>query len=165
MQLIIDGYNLIGASPEFQQAEARGEGRKALITALRLYRKHKHHKITLVFDGGISPAGERTSQEGIPVLFSGSEKSADDVVASLARKLGAGATVITSDRELAGRCRAAGAEVIDSPTFADRLLLAAWDGGLDEDEDEGWDFTTKKKGPAKRQPKARRRKNRRLGRL
>lgn len=165
MQLIIDGYNLIGACPEFQLAEARGEGRQALVTALRLYRKHKSHKITLVFDGGESPSGERANLQGVPVVFSGSGKSADDVIASLAARLGAGATVITSDRELAGRCRAAGAEVIDSPTFADRLLLAAWGGQPGEEDEEGWDFSTRKKGPAKRQPKAKRRLDCRLDRL
>lgn len=166
MHLVIDGYNLIHNCPELAFASDKGQGREALIEALRLYRKKRSHKITVVFDGGLEPGGSKTSASGIPVRFSGSERSADDVIAQMARHQGGGMTVISDDRELAGRCRRHGAVVLGSGEFGDRLLQVALGvmPGAEED-DQGWDFTTKKKGPSRRQPKAKRKKDRRRSRL
>lgn len=166
MHLIIDGYNLIHQAPELFLVADLGRGREALCTALRLYRKKKAHKLTVVFDGGEALEPSRGTLCGVPVIFSGQSSNADGVIARLAAAQGAGATVITDDRELAGRCRAGGAEVIEARVFAARLMDTAqgWLPAGDED-DQGWDFTTKKKGPSQRAPKARRRKDRRLGRL
>lgn len=166
MHLIIDGYNLIHQAPELFLAADLGHGREALCTALRIYRKKKGHKLTVVFDGGEEPAPARGSLCGVPVVYSGSAQKADDVIAGLARHQGAGATVITDDRELAGRCRASGAEVVPAREFAARLMDTAqgWLPGAEEGG-EGWDFTTRKKGPSHREPKARRRNQRRLERL
>jgi uncharacterized protein len=166
VHLVIDGYNLIHKCPELAFASDKGQGREALIEALRLYRKKRSHRITVVFDGGLEPGGSRGGMSGIPVLFSGSERSADDVIANLARKQGSGMTAITDDRELAGRCRRHGAVVLGSGEFGDRLLevaLGLAPGG--EEQDQGWDFTTKKKGPSRREPKAKRRRDRRKSRL
>ncbi|MFZ5587313.1 MAG: NYN domain-containing protein [Thermodesulfobacteriota bacterium] len=166
MHLIIDGYNLIHQAPELFLAADLGRGREALCTALHIYRKKKGHRLTVVFDGGEEPAPARTSLCGVPVVYSGRDQKADDVIARLAGQQGAGATVITDDRELAGRCRSGGAEVIAAREFAARLMDTA-QGWLPaaEDDGEGWDFTTRKKGPSHREPKARRRKQRRLERL
>lgn len=166
MHLVIDGYNLIHHCPELAMASEQGQGREALLEALRLYRQRRPHRITVVFDGGVEPGGQRTSLAGIPVVFSGSERSADDVIAGLAQQGGSGLTVITADRELAGRCRRHGAVVLDSAEFGGRLLEVAWGAAPEAStEQEGWDFSTKKKGPAKRLPKAQRKKARRKGRL
>jgi len=166
MRLVIDGYNLIHTVPELAFASENGQGREALMEALRLYRKKRPHKVKVVFDGGIEPGGAKDRLAGTPVSFSGAERSADDVIAALAAKEGNGITVVTSDRELAGRCRAHGAVVISSEEFGGRLLEVAL--GLPptgEGGEDGWDFTTKKKGPAKRLPKTQRKKARRKGRL
>ncbi|BEQ15570.1 NYN domain-containing protein [Desulfoferula mesophila] len=166
MRLVIDGYNLIHTVPELAFASENGQGREALMEALRLYRKKRPHKVKVVFDGGIEPGGAKDRLAGTPVSFSGAERSADDVIAALAAKEGNGITVVTSDRELAGRCRAHGAVVISSEEFGGRLLEVAL--GLPptgEGGEDGWDFTTKKRGPAKRLPKAQRKKVRRKGRL
>ncbi|MCF8041075.1 MAG: NYN domain-containing protein [Desulfarculaceae bacterium] len=166
MRLIIDGYNLIHTVPELAFASDKGQGREALMEALRLYRKRRSHKIKVVFDGGLEPGGAKERLSGMPVSFSGAERSADDVIAALAAKEGGGITVVTSDRELAGRCRVHGAVVLSSEEFGNRLLEVAlgMPAGAGGDED-GWDFTTKKKGPAKRLPKAERKKARRKDRL
>jgi predicted RNA-binding protein with PIN domain len=166
MHLIIDGYNLIHQTPELFLAQDLGQGREALLMALRLYRKKKSHKITVVFDGGEDPEPRRGSLQGVPVIFSGSQLKADQVIVQLARTQGSGATVITDDRELAGLCRGQGAEVIEARVFAARLMESAQGSGLVvEDDDQGWDFSTKKKGPARREPKAKRRRNSRLEKL
>lgn len=167
MRLIIDGYNLILTVPELAFASDKGEGREALMEALRLYRKKRpQNKVRVVFDGGLSPAGDKEHLAGTPVRYSGSERSADDVIAALAAKEGNGITVVTSDRELAGRCQVHGAVVISSEEFGNRLLeVALGVPATGEGGEEGWDFTTKKKGPAKRLPKAQRKKARRKNRL
>ncbi len=167
MHLVIDGYNLLHAVPEFAEAEARGRGREALLTALNLYRRKKRHRLTVVLDGGPQEGASRGGEQGIPLIFSGARASADDVIADLAAQKGPGITVITDDRELAGRCRSRGAAVIASWEFAGRLMDAALGAGqaAGDREDSGWDFTTKKKGPSRRLPKSRRGKARRLRRL
>ena len=167
MNILIDGYNLIRSDPDLSVAEAKGEGVSALLHALRLYRKAKGHRLTLVLDAGPHPEESRANMEGIPVIYSGHSQSADDVIARLSAKQGSGATVITNDRELTGRCRAVGAEVIGAGEFAEKLLEAALmqGGGPFEEEEQGWDFTTRKKGPSRRLPKAKRRAKRRKSRL
>ena len=84
MRLLIDGYNLIHAGADLFKGRAEGEQREALAEILGLYRKKKPHKITVVFDGGLEPAGSRSFLKGIPVVFSGAERSADDVIAKMA---------------------------------------------------------------------------------
>lgn len=166
MHLVIDGYNLIRRSPELTRAEARGQGREALTAALKLYRQAKKHRVTVVLDGGANPLGERGSLNGVPLVYSGVDRTADDVIAALAAEHGDGVTVITDDQELAGRCEAHGAPVVGSGEFGDILLMAAWgmEGPLESD-DEGWDFTTRKKGPSKREPKAKRKTSKRIKQL
>lgn len=166
MHLIIDGYNLIHQTPELFLAADLGQGRQALLLALGLYRKKRPHRLTVVFDGGQDLEPRRASVQGVPVIFSGARLKADQVIVELARAQGSGATVITDDRELAGLCRAAGAEVIEARVFAARLMATAQGSPLlAEEEDEGWDFSTKKKGPSRREPKAKRRHSSRLERL
>lgn len=168
MHLVIDGYNLIHATDELRNAEARGEGVAALVQALTLYRKARPHRLTLVLDGGEDPAGGRAAYKGVKVRYSGQGRTADDLIASMAAQEGPGLTAVTNDRELADRCRAHGAEVVGAELFAQRLLEAAlYEGAMpdDESEDEGWDFTTKKKGPSHRLPRGKRRRRRKLERL
>lgn len=121
----------------------------------------------MVFDGGLELRGSRSILKGIPVVFSGSARSADDVIAEMAASGGSGLTVITDDRELGERCRRCGAEVIGSGQFTSKLMEAALDAGYasEGEEEDTWDFTTRKKGPSRRVPKARRRKQRRFSHL
>lgn len=166
MHLIIDGYNLIHNTPELLLAADLDLGRQALLLALNLYRKKKGHRLTVVFDGGQDLEPQRASAHGVPVIFSGAKRSADQVIVELARGQGGGLTVISDDRELGRLCRQAGAEVIEARVFASRLMETAQGLGLPvEDDDPGWDFSTKKKGPARKEPKAKRRRNSRLEKL
>ncbi|KIX11511.1 hypothetical protein X474_23610 [Dethiosulfatarculus sandiegensis] len=167
MHLLIDGYNLIHASGELLMAYDRGAGEEALASALNLYRKKRSHRITIILDGGEDPEGSKASLKGIPVIYSGARESADDVIARLCSHQGPGATVITDDRELKGRCRVHGSLVMGSHEFSRRLLEAAMDMvPMDlDDDDQGWDFTTRKKGPSRREPKSKRLKNKRFNKI
>ena len=72
MRLVIDGYNLIHTVPELAFASDKGQGREALMEALRLYRKKRPHKVKVVFDGGVEPGGGKERLAGMPVeLFRG----------------------------------------------------------------------------------------------
>jgi hypothetical protein len=165
MHLVIDGYNLLHALPELAPARARGQGVDALAAALRRYRAKRGHRLTLVLDGGPEPEPSRATLSGVPVVYSGADTPADEVIAGLAAKHGPGLTVVTDDRELAGRCQARGAEVAPAWEFGARLLETALGLEPEPAEDQGWDFTTKKKGPAQRPPKRQRRRARRLKKL
>ena len=73
--------------------------------------------------------------------------------------------VITSDRALAEAVEKRDASVLDSQTFENRMEMAFYSetkGFIDEDDPgadyDGWDLTTKKKGPSKRKSKSARKK-------
>jgi hypothetical protein len=85
MHLLIDGYNLIHATPEFASAHAKRPGPAVLTLALKLYRQYKSHKITVVLDGGPQPQESQASLNRVPMIYSGQEQSADDVIARLGR--------------------------------------------------------------------------------
>lgn len=166
MRILIDGFNLIHASHDFAQAHANGGGQEALLAALKIYRQRKGHQVTVVFDGGPDMQPTRSTRHQIPVIHSGGGQSADDVIAGMAAKNGAALTVVTDDRELQARCQGAGAQVVGSGEFAFVLLETAFGPGAADDDDEGgWDFNTKKKGPSRRLPKAKRRKKRMRSKL
>lgn len=166
MHLVIDGYNLIHNCLELLTAHEQGQGRAALAAALRLYRQKKSHRVTVVFDGGPEHQTTRATLDGVPVVYAGGERSADEVIVEMARQGGPGLTVVTCDRALADSCRRLGAGVVEADTFAGRLMATAQGGaGEAAGDDEGWNFSTRKKGPSRREPKARRRQSRRLEKL
>lgn len=165
MHLVIDGYNLIHNCLELLTAHEQGRGREALAAALRLYRQRKGHRVTAVFDGGPEHQTLRASLDGVPVIYAGGERSADEVIVEMARKGGGGVTVVSDDRALGDCCRRLGAEVVQSRVFAGRLMDTAQGGSREAQEGEGWNFSTRKKGPARREPKARRRRSRQIDKL
>ena len=57
IHIIIDGYNMIRQSPELSKQEDVDIqlGREALIDWLAAYKRHRPHKITVVFDGSNAP--------------------------------------------------------------------------------------------------------------
>ena len=168
MRLVVDGYNLVHQIPEMAAAQAGGKGAQALAAALRLYRDKKGHRITLVLDGGPDDQESRASLSGVPVIFSGPQQSADEVIMRLAARHGPGVLVVTDDRQLSAACASRGSQVVPSWEFAGLLMDTAqgWNASPGEGEaDPGWDFTTRKKGPSRRAPKARRRRQKRKEKL
>jgi hypothetical protein len=101
-RLIVDGANVVGATPDGWWRDRPG-------AAARLHQRllERGDPCTLVLEGqarsGV-PAGTQGSVETVHAPGEG-----DDTIAGLA---GPGTTVVTSDRALAARCRAAGAEVV-----------------------------------------------------
>lgn len=173
IRLIIDGYNLIRQSPSLREVESRDlqTGREALIRHLAAYKRARGHEITVVFDGwqsgGLTESQQR--QNGIVVVYSRRDERADEVIKRMAKRLGQGAVVITSDREVARFAETVGAVAISSDEFEGRMRMETLmeEKGMDTEE-AGYPTRregTKKKGPAKRLSKSRRRALERLKKL
>ena len=106
MRWLVDGNNVMGARPDGWWRDREGAMQR-LVNALDDFGE----EVVVVFDGR-----ERELQAvRARVLFA---PHADDLIADEA---GPGVTVVTSDRELAARARAAGAEVVGARALLDRL--------------------------------------------
>lgn len=161
LNLVIDGYNLIG----FRRGGLGDieEERRDLLEALIIYKRLKMARITVVFDGpAIAYPGSHPA--GLEVVFSAG-RQADAVIRDIVARKGDGATVITSDREIAGFAKARGAVVLSSDEFSallDHALYEDMKGVVAEAEDtSGPD----KKGPSRRLPKDERKKQGRIRKL
>jgi predicted RNA-binding protein with PIN domain len=174
VHLIIDGYNLIRQSPMLKAQEelALELGRDELLESLRQYKRIRAHRITVVFDAAQKPQlGETlTQQKGIAVIYSRRGETADSVIKRLSRQGGGNLLVVTSDRDLANYVEAYGAVTIDSAEFEQRLEMTLYmdsKGAEEEDELPGRHSKrgTRKKGPARRQPKKERRRQERWRKL
>lgn len=172
IHIIIDGYNLIRQSPELSALDRQDLqlGRETLVEMLAAYKKLKAHKITVVFDGVNDPSlfGSRDRAKGIAIRYSHGGESADDVIRRMARRERAKALVVSSDREVMHAAEAAGATVMDSAAFEEKVSLArylALKGGEGAGESAGWIPTTRKKGPSRRLPKRKRRARARVKKL
>jgi predicted RNA-binding protein with PIN domain len=173
VHVVVDGYNLIRQSVALRSEEelALELGREALLEHLRLYKRTKGHRITVVYDAASKPllAEERTQQKGIRVIYSGQGETADSVIKRICRNEGNKVLVVSSDRELANYAEAQGSAVIDSEDFEAKMEMALYMDfkGVEEDEKEGWHPSkgTSKKGPAKRPSKKERKRRQKWGKL
>ena len=164
MRIIVDGYNVIRQWPELAMLD-RGDlqsGREGLLRALQAYRRSRGHRITVVFDGreqgGFSETTGRFA--GIEVRYSRRGETADAVIARLVAEGGAGAVVVSSDRDVAATARRFGAATLPAEDFITRLeagRIAAVKGGEEEERQ-----AKSGKGTARRLPKAERRRQQRL---
>ncbi|PIP40413.1 MAG: hypothetical protein COX19_05800 [Desulfobacterales bacterium CG23_combo_of_CG06-09_8_20_14_all_51_8] len=173
VHIIVDGYNVIRQSPVLKHLDRQAlqRGREALIDRLASYKRLKGHKITVVFDGAAEAAifENRDREKGIHILFSRQGETADAVIKRMAAREKQGALVVSSDRDVAGFSAGQGAAVISSVEFEETMEMAALMDvkGVSPDTgaDEGWGFTTRKKGPTRRLPKKQRLNQKRLNKL
>ncbi len=172
LHIIVDGYNFIRNSPALEELERQDIqlGRKTLVEILAAYKKVKHHKITVVFDGADAPIFSQSQDrvKGITVRFSRAGETADDVIKRMAAHDREKALIVSSDREIVATAAACLAATISTVEFEQKLFMAVADGGGSSHEDndvDGRPFCTQKKGPRKRAPKSRRRNRRRIGKL
>jgi len=124
-QLIIDGYNLLGAMglPP-QRVVGKGEQhREELIVRLGLYAQRLHCSITLVFDAWQQTGGVRqdTHRAGVTVIYTGQGEQADHVIQHLIRTHGKETAVVSSDLEVINVAKTFGAFSIRSQEFMGRL--------------------------------------------
>jgi hypothetical protein len=115
MPILIDGNNLLHRLPRADRS--RAAVRREVLEATR----YETMSVTVVFDGPApSGAPERESLGRVTVVYAGG-RSADDVIVAMIPTGGRAKqwSVITDDRGLADRARAAGAST---------RRLAAWRG-------------------------------------
>ncbi len=162
LHIIIDGYNLIRQSTTLSDLDGQDIqlGREALLNMLAAYKKIKHHKITVVFDGTNAPflSQHRDKIKGVDIKFSRIGESADTVIKKMAAKEREKALVVSSDLEIVNAVTSQGASTISSPMFEEKIAMAEYISvkGVDRENKGGWIPTTKKKGPSKRLSKIKR---------
>lgn len=107
---LVDGNNVMGARPDGWWRD-RADAMQRLVNQLDDLAGAQGDDLHVVFDGR-----ERELQAvRVAVSFA---RHADDAIAERA---GPGLTVVTADRELAGRVRAKGAEVVGARSLLKRL--------------------------------------------
>jgi predicted RNA-binding protein with PIN domain len=158
MDIIIDGYNLIGS--ERGLTGGLEHQRNWLLQRLSRYQELRGHTVVLVFDGWKAGLTDEVSQDkqGVRIVFSRQGEKADSVIVRLARAKGSGCVVVTSDREVRRAVEKFGAAAIYADEFS-RILrnLDLAGGGRLEGE-----RRPNKKGNPKRLAKSERQ---RLGKL
>ena len=163
MDVIVDGYNLIGSEQGLRgPLEAK---RNSLIQRLSQYQQIKQFRVTLVFDGWRSGRNEEIVQRigGLSVVYSRLDEKADTVIIRLAREKGGGSVVVTSDREIRNAVERFDSVAVSADEFG-RILHGLDYGGADFDEEDG-EIVRPKKGNHGRGSKAERRRNEKLKKL
>jgi len=108
--LLVDAANVVGSRPDGWWRDRAGAMQR-LVTQLDDLAAETGERFAVVFDG----RDQDLQAIRVQVSFA---PHADDAIAARAAP---GITVVTSDRELADRARAAGAEVVGAGTLLRRL--------------------------------------------
>ena len=117
---IVDGMNVIGSRPTGWWRDRPGAMRR-LVEELEAFAERSGDEVTVVFDG--KPF--ELESGSVEVMFAsrrGRNAADDDIAALVERDSEPGElSVVTSDGDLAGRVRAAGAAVVGAGEFRRRL--------------------------------------------
>jgi uncharacterized protein len=121
MEIIIDGYNLIGRDQGL--SGALEHKRNWLLQQLSRFREKKDFEVTIVFDGWRSGSRYEVEEKkaGVRIVFSRLGEKADSVIIRIARAKGSGCVVVTSDREIRNAVEKFGAISLRSGEFAEIL--------------------------------------------
>jgi predicted RNA-binding protein with PIN domain len=152
MEIIIDGYNLIGRNGGLRGALEHK--RNWLIQQLASFREKKNFEITVVFDGWQSGSRYEVEEKrgGVKIIFSRLGEKADSVIIRLARAQGSGCVVVTSDREIRSVVEKFEAAAVTSGEFAEVLRDA--ESPYDRSEYGRTQRETSKKGNPRRLSRA-----------
>jgi uncharacterized protein len=163
MEIIIDGYNLIGCDAGLTgNLEHK---RNWLVQELASYHRVKDHDITVVFDGWRSGSVNQVEQkrDGVAIVYSRLGEKADDVIIGLARKRGSGCVVVTSDREVRNAVERFGVVTLYAGQFSAMLHHQA--ESFDDTQPEHQDRQGRKKGNPRRLSKKERKRREKLEKL
>jgi predicted RNA-binding protein with PIN domain len=122
--LVVDGMNVIGSRPDGWWRDRAAAARRLHARLARLA-SGTAEGITLVLDGRPRADLPEGVHDDVAVAYArrGGRNAADDRIVELVRDdpEPSGLTVVTSDRELANRVRALGADVIGANELLRRL--------------------------------------------
>ena len=156
-RIFIDGYNLLWASDTHRPEAIRNfdRSRLALVERLADNPRLKPHDVTIIFDAHKTESSEASSEtvQNIEVRFTRGGQKADHVLREMAKQYGNGAIIISSDREVTRYAEKKGCGVLGSHEFDLLLDKPFVPDELEEEES----TNNEKKGPSRRDPKARRR--------
>jgi hypothetical protein len=163
MDIIVDGYNLIGS-----QTGLSGyleHKRSWLVQQLASYQRRKGYSVTVVFDGWRSGWSHETKEQsdGVSIVYSRVGEKADNVIVRLARQRGGGCVVVTSDREVRRAVERFGAVALYAAEFSEMLRDPAV--AFEDDESEDSERAAPKKGNPRRLSKTERKRRERLHKL
>ncbi len=170
IHIIVDGYNIIGSE---QGLTGNLESKRSrLIQQLQQYHDRKDYPVTVVFDGWRSGWVHEVEEKsgGITVIFSQQGEKADSVIQRLARQMGGGCVVVTSDREVRRAAEVSGAVAIHAGEFSAKLRnlekeSAVKDEGFEGDEGFRGFVAQRKKGNPRKLSKEERKRRDRLKKL
>ena len=119
MPVVVDGYNLLHATREYE--EAADWGRQQLCRLLIEWARRKREEVVVVFDGA-APRGALAEQlhgKGIGVIYSGAGRSADALIAQMIEASSAPRrlVVVSSDRQVRRAARRRQCRLVASPVF------------------------------------------------
>jgi predicted RNA-binding protein with PIN domain len=119
---LVDASNVIGSRPDGWWRDREGAARR-LIADLERFAEAAGEPVTVVLDAGPPELAGRSGAVAIAIAPRRGRNAADDeIVRQLeASDAPASVRVVTSDRELARRVGALGAEVEGARTFRERL--------------------------------------------
>jgi len=134
MDIIIDGYNLIGGDQGL--SGALEQKRNRLIQQLSIYKERKGFGIIVVFDGWRSGWAREVEEkrDGVNVVYSRQGEKADDVIVRIARRKGSGCVVVTSDREVRRAVEKFGAAAVYANEFSATLRQLDYAAAADDDD-------------------------------
>ena len=163
MDLIIDGYNLIGS--EQGLSGSLEHKRSWLVQQLSQYQKLKQFNLIVVFDGWRSGQATQVTEkkDGISVVYSRLGEKADVVIMRMAREKGSGCVVVSSDREIRNAVERFGAVAIYAAEF--NQILRSVDGSYVDDEYDFDEISSTKRGNPNRLSKLARRRVDKLRKL
>ena len=121
--VLVDGYSLVHAWPALQKLGGRkfDARRELLLRILRHYADHSRRQVTVVFDAYASKrkAEPPEPEQGIEVIFSGTGKTADDVIERLVAQAGQRERilVVSSDNMVRQTCESLGAQSASAELF------------------------------------------------
>ena len=163
MDIIIDGYNLIGNDQGLRGALE--QKRDWLIHRLSLYRTMKEFGIVVVFDGWRSGWAHEAEEkrDGICVVYSRQGEKADDVIVRMARRRGSGCVVVTSDREVRTAVEKFGVAAVYAGEFA--AILRRLDMPFPDTGNNETDTVPRSRGNANQLSKSARRRREKLRKL
>lgn len=152
MEIIIDGYNLIGRDQGL--SGPLEHKRNWLLQQLSRFREQKNFEVTVVFDGWQSGSRYEVEEKraGVRVVFSRLGEKADGVIIRIARAKGSGCVVVTSDREIRSAVEKFGAVSLRSGEFAE--ILRRIDAPPCDIEEYDSEPDSRKKGNPRRLSKA-----------
>ncbi len=132
-RVIIDGYNVMHAAPEYRRLLAYDmDAARARFIGDLTNLAHDEGRVTVVFDGGGNPASDGAPHHigGLAIVFSPAGMTADTVIEALAQRVrerGEPAMVVTSDQATRDAVRSGTVSVRSSESFVDDIRRSVSD--------------------------------------